>query len=53
METSKDVGSRDASKGLLHQLGLINIHEEPPKELPPSEMEQRALDKRGLYDFDS
>ena len=32
MQTSEDPKTQDASKGLLMQLGLLDIHEEPPVE---------------------
>ncbi len=43
MRSSDDPKLRNASIGLLHQLGLINIHDEPPVEkqsVPPTPDQQ-------------
>ena len=37
MQSSEDLKTQDTSKGLLVQLGLLDIHEESPEEQPENE----------------
>ena len=46
MRLSDKLNIRDASQGLLHQLGLLDIHEEPPSEDPPREQAAREQQPR-------
>ncbi len=45
MRSSEDPRLRDASIGLLHQLGLIDIHDEPSvkQAVPPYEQQERII----------